>query len=120
MRFKVDENLPQELVPDFAEGGHDAETVVQEGMAGVADRDLLEAARLDGRIFLTLDKGIANIDIFPPTAFPGIVLFRPNSMGRGEVLKFVSCRIASSRLRSADPPSQQFRHRGRRRTETNS
>lgn len=28
MKFKVDENLPQELVSDLAEAGHDAETVV--------------------------------------------------------------------------------------------
>ncbi len=89
MRFKVDENLPQELISDLAEAGHDAETVVQEGMAGVGDCDLLEATRHEERILLTLDKGIANVRIFPPTAFPGIVLFRPNSMGRGEVIQFV-------------------------------
>ena len=89
MKFKIDENLPQELGSDLAEAGHDAETVEKEGMAGVADRDLLEATRHEGRILLTLDKGIANIRMYPPTAFPGIVLFRPNSMGRGEALKFV-------------------------------
>ena len=32
MRFKVDENLPQELVSDLAEAVHDAETVVTEDM----------------------------------------------------------------------------------------
>ena len=58
-------------------------------MAGVTNSDLLEAARQEGRILLTLDKGIANVRVFPPTAFPGIVLFRPNSMGGGEVLRFV-------------------------------
>ena len=89
MRFKVDENLPQELVSDLAEASYDAETVVKEGMAGIADRDLLEATRHEGRVLLTLNKGIANVRTYPPTAFPGIVLFRPSSMGRGEVLKFV-------------------------------
>jgi predicted nuclease of predicted toxin-antitoxin system len=89
MRFKVDENLPQELVSDLAEASHDAETVIKEGMAGVADRDLLVATRLENRILLTLEKGIANIRMFSPMAFPGTILFRPNSMGRGEVLKFV-------------------------------
>ncbi|MBI3696227.1 MAG: DUF5615 family PIN-like protein [Acidobacteria bacterium] len=71
---------------DLAEAGHDAETVVKESRAGVADRDLLEVTQHEGRILLTLDKGIANIRMFPPAVFPGIVLFRPNSMGRGEVL----------------------------------
>ncbi len=89
MRFKVDENLPQELVSDLTEAGHDAETVVQEGMAGVPDSQLLAATQQESRILLTLDKGIADVRMFPPTAFRGIVLFRPNSMGRGEVLRFV-------------------------------
>jgi predicted nuclease of predicted toxin-antitoxin system len=89
MRFKVDENLPQELASDLAEIGHDAETVVTEGMAGVADSRLVETARHEGRILLTLDKGIADVRMFPPTASPGVVLFRPNSMGRGQVLLFV-------------------------------
>jgi hypothetical protein len=57
MKFKVDENLPQELVSDLAEAGHDGETVVKEGMAGVVDGDLLEVARHEGRVLLTLDKG---------------------------------------------------------------
>lgn len=89
MKFKIDENLPQELVSDLADAGHDAETVTKEGMTGAADSDLLLAARREGRILLTLDKGIANIDMFPPRAFAGIVLFRPDLMGRGEALRFV-------------------------------
>jgi predicted nuclease of predicted toxin-antitoxin system len=89
MRFKVDENLPQELASDLAEIGHDAETVVTEGMAGVADNHLVETARLESRVLLTLDKGIADVRVFPPTTSPGVVLFRPNSMGRGEVLLFI-------------------------------
>ncbi len=89
MKFKVDENLPQELVSDLAEAGHDAETVVKEGMAGVPDSHLLAVTQQESRILLTLDKGIADVRVFPPAAFPGIVLFRPNSMGRGEVLRFV-------------------------------
>ena len=89
MKFKLDENLPEDLASDLAQAGHHAETVVNEGMAGVPDRDLLEATRQEGRILLTLDKGIADVRLFPPTAYPGVVLFRPNSMGRGEVLRFV-------------------------------
>ncbi len=89
MKFKVDENLPAELATDLAEVGHEAETVVQEGMAGISDSYLLELARQEDRILMTLDKGIANIHTYPPGVFAGIVLFRPDSMGRGEVLRFV-------------------------------
>ena len=89
MTFKLDENLPAELAWEFAEAGHGAETVVSEGMTGVSDSDLLRALRREGRILLTLDKGIANIRLYPPEAFAGIVLFRPDSTGRGEVSRFV-------------------------------
>ncbi len=89
MRFKIDENLPAEIASQLAELGHDAETVVTERMTGAADSDLLDAARREGRVLLTLDKGIANVQRYAPTAFLGIVLFRPDSMGRGEVLRFV-------------------------------
>jgi len=88
MRFKLDENLPAELASDLAAAGHEAQTVVTEGLAGSADSDLLEVVRREERVLLTLDKGIANVHLYPPGAFPGIVLFRPGSMGRGAVLRF--------------------------------
>ena len=89
MRFKIDENLPAQLATELSASGHEAQTVVQEGMAGAADSDLLEAARREGRILLTLDKGIANIHRRQPGTFAGMVLFRPDSSGRGEVFRFV-------------------------------
>ncbi len=93
MKLKIDENLPQDLVSELAAAGHDAESVLMERMTGASDSELLETARREGRVVLTLDKGIANVNRFPPLAFAGIVLFRPNSMGRGEVLKFVRRRL---------------------------
>ena len=89
MTFKIDENLPTELVSELASAGHHAATVVSEGIAGINDSGLLEMLRSEDRILLTLDKGIANIHLHPPELFPGIVLFRPESMGRGEVFQFV-------------------------------
>jgi hypothetical protein len=43
---------------------------------------------------LTLDKGIANPQEYPPGNFPGIVLFRPEASGRGAVLNFIRDRLA--------------------------
>jgi predicted nuclease of predicted toxin-antitoxin system len=47
--FKVDENLPVELADDLRGLGHGSDTVA------------VEAARAEGRVLLTLDKGIADI-----------------------------------------------------------
>src|ERR1017187_4656021 len=40
MRFKLDENLPVELVTDLRDLGHDADTVADEGLRGAADPQL--------------------------------------------------------------------------------
>ncbi len=89
MKFKLDENLPADLASDLTARGQDATTVSQQGLAGAPDNALLEAAQRENRVLLTLDKGIANVLKYPPKLFSGIVLFRPDSMGRGEALRFV-------------------------------
>jgi predicted nuclease of predicted toxin-antitoxin system len=85
--------LPTELGEDLRGLGHNADTVADEGLAGVADSVVVEAARADARIILTLDKGIADIVRFPGRTHAGIVLFRPGSLGRKAVLKYVRERL---------------------------
>jgi len=89
MRFKLDENLPAELVGDLRSAGHEAQTVPEEGLAGAPDPVLVERMRTEGRVFLTMDKGIADTRTYPPSQYPGIILFRPPSSGRGAVLTFI-------------------------------
>ena len=76
MKFKLDENLPVELVSDFVQIGHEAHTVFEEELTGAANRVILQAAHNEGRILLTLDKGITSIRDYPPELLSGIVLFR--------------------------------------------
>lgn len=57
MKFKLDENLPLELVTDLRDLGHDGDTVIDEGLRGVADPAVVQAAFACDRILLTLDKG---------------------------------------------------------------
>ena len=76
MNFKLDENLPAEVAADLRALGHGAETVCDEGLSGSPDSTLL-------------DKGVANIQEYPPGDFAGLVLFRPDTSGRGAVLRFV-------------------------------
>ena len=88
MKFKLDENLPTELAADLRALGHDAETVLDEGLRGAADATLVQVAAAEARILLTLDKGIANLLRYPPHEHAGLVLFRPDSSGRRAVLEF--------------------------------
>ena len=95
MKFKVDENLPTELVADLRKLGHDAATVFDEGLTGVTYPVLIEAASKENRILLTLDKGIANLEQYPTEKHSGIVLFRAVPSGRGSVLTFIRERLPS-------------------------
>jgi len=65
MRLKIDENLPADVGADLCAEGHEADMVAEEGLAGAADRTVLEAARVQSRVLLTLDKGIADIRVYP-------------------------------------------------------
>lgn len=93
MKFKLDENLPRELEDDLLRVGHAADTVFSEGLAGAEDGVIVEAARASGRILMTLDKGIASLPKYPIGEHAGVVLFRPDSSGRGNVLSFVRLRL---------------------------
>ncbi len=89
MKFKVDENLPAELLDDLRVAGHEAETVSDEGLTGAPDAIILESVRREGCTLLTMDKGIADVRAYPPERYAGIILFRPSTSGRGAVRAFV-------------------------------
>jgi predicted nuclease of predicted toxin-antitoxin system len=89
MKFKVDENLPVELLADLRAAGHDALTVPEEGTTGSPDSTVMKRVQAERRVLLTMDKGIANARAYPPDRYAGIVLFRPSTSGRGAVLAFV-------------------------------
>ena len=94
MRFKLDENLPTELLADLVGAGHDADTVFDEDLVGSPDENIMEACRAGGQVLFTLDKGIADIRKYPPGGNAGVVLLRPTRRGRGMVTSFVRSRLA--------------------------
>ena len=89
MKFKLDENLPVELLADLHAAGRQAQTVPEEGLTGAPDPTVMERVRSEGRVLLTMDRGIANVRAYPPERYAGIILFRPGTSGRGAVLTFV-------------------------------
>ena len=95
MRFKLDENLPVELLEDLRAAGHEADGLRDEGLIGPPDDVVLDLVRREHSVLLTLDKGIANVHAHPPEAHAGIVLFRPPAAGRGTTLLFVRRHLAA-------------------------
>jgi predicted nuclease of predicted toxin-antitoxin system len=93
MKFKLDENLPVDLVDDLTRLGHDTDTVEGEDLKGANDATVLLSARKSNRILMTLDKGAASILEHPASEHGAVVLFRPAERGRGAVLEFVRTRL---------------------------
>ena len=55
MRFKLDENVTDDLVAEMAAIGHDTATCEQEGIAGTGDPAILAHACAESRILVTCD-----------------------------------------------------------------
>ena len=89
MKFKIDENLPIEIIDEIRGLGHEADTVIDEGLKGFVDPEILAAAKASGNVLLTLDKGMADVRLHPPKQFEGIILFRPKRAGRRTTYEFV-------------------------------
>lgn len=87
MRFKLDENLPIGLAVLFREAGHDAVTVLDQGLGGVRDDDLASACIRENRTIVTFDTDFSDIRTFPPSAYSGLVVFRLDSQARDHVLE---------------------------------
>lgn len=87
MRFKVDENLPDDIAEALRNRGHDAETVYGEGLRGKDDRTIAVRGQQEGRAIVTLDLDFANITRYPPEDSPGFIVLRVVDQSRPHVLQ---------------------------------
>jgi len=90
MKIKLDENISRHLKIVVNQKGHEAITVEDEGLLGRTDVEVGAVAKSEGRMLFTLDVEFSNLRKFPPGSHPGIVLFRPQSMGPLSVNRFVT------------------------------
>ena len=95
MKLKLDENIPVELIDELRGAGHDGDSVQNEGLAGAPDPLILDRARAEKRVLLTLDKGLGDLRAYPPNQFSGIILLRPPSSGREATLSFARQHLPS-------------------------
>ena len=104
MRVKLDENLPAQLRSLFTESGHDAETVVDEGLSGATDVEVATVCIGEERVLVTQDLDFSDIRTYPPAEHFGIVVFRLSTGARDAVLEVAS--ILIERLEEASPRGQ--------------
>ena len=74
--FKVDENLPTEVLDLLRGARHDASPVKEEGLCGAPDEVVARVCRDERRTLVTLDLGFGDVRKYPPPLHPGIVVLR--------------------------------------------
>ena len=89
MKIKLDENLSRNLKTALLDAGHEPSTAADENLLGKPDIAIASAAKSENMILFTLDVAFADIRRFPPGTHPGIVLFRPVTLGPLTVNSFV-------------------------------
>ncbi len=91
MRFKIDENLPQQASADLLRSHkHDVETVHEEDLGGAPDNTVYERCQREKRILVTLDQDFADIRNYPPAQAPGLIVLRPAIQSKERVLRLLA------------------------------
>jgi predicted nuclease of predicted toxin-antitoxin system len=90
VRIKLDENLPDNLVPLLSELGHDTDTVIAERLAGSDDPTVWQAAQEAGRFLVTQDLDFSDARKYAPGTHHGLMLVRLPNPGRLALFERVS------------------------------
>ena len=90
MKFKVDENLPIEVVRLLENNGHDALTVLGQNLGGEPDSRIAQVCKEEKRALITLDTDFSDIRTYPPEEFFGLIVLRLITQDKPHVLSVVS------------------------------
>ena len=77
MNFKTVENLPTEVADLLRQAKHDAQSIVDQQLAGHPDVEVAAVCRAEQRALVTLDLDFSDIRSYPPEDYFGIIILRP-------------------------------------------
>ncbi len=89
MRFKIDENLPIEVADLLRANRHDAMTIFDQHMIGELDPRVASVCKSEERAIISLDLDFSDIRTYPPSEYPGIVILRPRTQSKPDVLELI-------------------------------
>jgi predicted nuclease of predicted toxin-antitoxin system len=76
MQFLADMGISLRTVEWLREKGHDIVHLRDEGLQRLPDDEILEKARLESRVLLTVDLDFAQLLAMAQSSFPSVILFR--------------------------------------------
>ena len=88
MRFKIDENLPDDNAILLRVEGYEARTISEQGARGIADPALAHMCMENDEILVTMDMDFADSLTYPPSEFAGFLIFRTRALGKSEIIGF--------------------------------
>lgn len=89
MKFKTDENLPDEVADVLRRAGHDVSTVIGQHMQGEPDPTIASVCQREQRAVVTFDVGFADIRRYPPEEYFGLVVLRLRRQDKISVIEVV-------------------------------
>lgn len=96
MKFLIDENLPKSLAEKLKTNGYDTLDLRNIDKVGISDEDVGKIASNENRIIITANyKHFANIMLFPPKNFPGIITIRMSHCSIGVMVEHLIKAISS-------------------------
>ncbi len=98
MNIKLDENLPERLVPKLKALGHDVDTVRSEQLAGRDDDEVWQAAQVADRFLITQDLDFSDVRRFKPGTHAGLLLVRLAQPGRNALAARVAMLFATEQI----------------------
>ena len=94
VRFKLDENIPDDAASLLRAAGHEVQSVVDEHLEGTLDAKLLDTCRNESRLLITLDLDFADIRAYPPSGHAGIWVLRPHAQSIVTILALLRGALA--------------------------
>ena len=94
MKFKTDENMPDEAAEVLKQAGYDARTVPDQHLSGQPDSQIADICRTEARALVTLDLDFSDIRAYPPKFYGGIIVLRPSLQTVKNVQRLVGQVIA--------------------------
>ncbi len=90
MHFKLDENVPLQLVPFLKEflkeEKYPVSTIFSEKLSGISDSELGRLCQKEKYVLITLDNDFSNLQLYPPALYEGIIVIRLKSQGINSVI----------------------------------
>ncbi|MCE5328902.1 DUF5615 family PIN-like protein [bacterium] len=89
MKFKIDENLPVEFVDVLESSGYAAMTALEQELNGKVDSAVINKCLKEKFILVTLDLDFADIKLYPPYKYPGIIIILAKYQDKWHLLEIL-------------------------------